>query len=87
MTQDYYGTERVTALEQKDDEDGTFGYSVTHHADGYTSWLPKEVFDKIYQPLTALGFGSALRALQDGHKVRRPLWKEEVYIWLEKQGE
>lgn len=71
MTQDYYGTKRVTAWEQ--DKDSKQGYAVKY-ADGYISWSPKDVFEAAYQPLTALSFGHAIEAMKNGHKVARIGW-------------
>jgi len=42
--------------------------------DGYISWSPKEQADNAYQPSTALSFGHALVALQEGRKVARSGW-------------
>lgn len=47
MTQHYIGTKQITAWEQ--DKDGHPGYAVKY-PDGYTSWSPKEVFEKAYLP-------------------------------------
>lgn len=80
MTQDYYGTKRVTAWEQ--DKDGKQGYAVKY-ADGYISWSPKDVFETAYQPLTALSFGHAIEAMKNGHKVARTGWNGKgMYLIL-----
>lgn len=71
MTQDYYGTKKITAWEQE--KDGKPGYAVKY-ADGYTSWSPKDVFEAAYQQLTALSFGHAVVALKEGHRVARSGW-------------
>lgn len=47
MTQYYIGTKQITAWEQ--DKDGQPGYAVKY-PDGYTSWSPKDVFEKAYLP-------------------------------------
>ena len=72
MTQDYYGTKRVTAW-PSERPDGAAGYAVKYE-DGYTSWSPKETFEAAYQPLNALSFGHAIAALKDGQKVARAGW-------------
>jgi hypothetical protein len=77
MTQDYYGTKRITAWQE--DRDGP-GYSVKY-SDGYTSWSPRDVFEAAYQPLTALSFGHALVALKEGHRVARAGWNGKG-MWL-----
>ena len=66
------------------DEDGTdAGYLVeyvgggaSNHPDhdGYISWSPSDVFDREYQPETAMSFGHALEAMKLGHKVARVGW-------------
>lgn len=81
MTQDYYGTKRVTAWEQE--REGQAGYAVKY-ADGYTSWSPKNTFEEAYQPLTAMSFGHALVALKAGAKVARAGWNGKG-LWLELQ--
>lgn len=71
MTQDYYGTKRITAW--SDSKDGKEGYAVKY-TDGYISWSPKEVFESAYQPLNQLSFGHAIEALKAGEKVTRSGW-------------
>ena len=41
---------------------------------GYISWSPKDVFEKAYQPITAMSFGHAIVALKEGKKVARAGW-------------
>lgn len=71
MTQDYYGTKRITAWEESREDKP--GYAVKY-ADGYTSWSPKAAFEEAYQPLDAMSFGHAIKAMQDGHRVARAGW-------------
>lgn len=71
MTQDYYGTKRVTAWHSA--KNGEAGYAVKY-ADGYQSWSPKAAFEEAYQPLHALSFGHAIEALKTGHRVARSGW-------------
>ena len=78
MTQDYYGTKRVTAWAQW--RDGKNGYAVKY-ADGYISWSPQEAFEASYQPLNALSFGHAVEALKAGHRVARAGWNGKG-MWL-----
>jgi Protein of unknown function (DUF2829) len=83
MTQEYFGTKRVTAwpeakqIRLPDEHGNVFpmedGYAVKY-SDGYTSWSPKDVFEAAYQPLDALSFGHAIVALKAGHKVARAGW-------------
>ena len=78
MTQHYYGTKFVTAWPQE--KDGQPGYAVKYE-DGYISWSPLNVFLKSYQPLTAMSFGHAIKALKAGRKVARAGWNGKD-MWL-----
>lgn len=78
MTQDYYGTKRVTAWPQT--RDGQAGFAVKYY-DGYVSWCPQAAFDIAYQPLTAMNFGHALVALKAGAKVARAGWNGKG-MWI-----
>lgn len=71
MTKTYYGTKRITAY--KKEQDGKQGYGVIY-ADGYQSWSPKDVFEAAYQPVDAMGFGHAIQAMKEGHRVARAGW-------------
>lgn len=76
MTQDYYGTKRVTAWRQDRISNGDVveeGYAVKYE-DGYVSFSPKAVFEEYYQPITAMSFGHALAAAKDGHPIARRGW-------------
>ena len=58
------------------------GYKVVYE-DGYTSWSPKEVFEKAYRPITGLTFGLAIEALKQGKKVARTEWiGKNAYLLL-----
>lgn len=48
---------------------------------GYVIWSPSEQFEKAYQPTTALSFGHALVALQEGKRVARAGWNGKG-MWL-----
>ncbi|WP_024349648.1 DUF2829 domain-containing protein [Aurantimonas coralicida] len=80
MTQDYYGTKRITAWPATGEDGQAEGYAVKY-ADGYTSWSPKDVFEAAYQPLGSLSFGHALVALKAGHRVARAGWNGKG-MWL-----
>ena len=66
------------------DENGTdSGYLVEYvdggganHPDheGYISWSPADVFDRAYQPTTAMSFGQAIEAMKVGQSVARAGW-------------
>jgi hypothetical protein len=73
MTQDYYGTKRVTAWMDACAEEGPDGYTVKY-SDGRSSWIPKDEFELAYQPLDRLSFGHAVQAMKEGHKVARSGW-------------
>lgn len=78
MTQDYYGTKRITAYPKE--QDGKPGYGVIYEH-GYQSWSPKDVFEAAYQPITAMSFGHAIEAMKAGHKVARAGWNGKG-MWL-----
>ena len=79
-TQKYYGTKLIEAWPE--DKDGQEGYAVKYE-DGYISWSPKEVFEKAYQPLTAMSFGHAIEALKAGQKVCRARWNGKgMFLFL-----
>lgn len=82
MTHDAYSTKRVTVWRQDKENfaksDGSFinveeGYAILYR-DGYTSWCPKDVFERDYQPITAMSFGHAIHALKSGKRVARVGW-------------
>ena len=49
------------------------GYKVVYE-DGYTSWSPKDVFEKAYRKIDGLTFGLALEALKLGKCISRTGW-------------
>jgi hypothetical protein len=78
----YYGTKRVTATAQNN-QHGRPGYAVTY-PDGYTTWMPKAMFDEIYNTNGSLTYGQALAAMKDGHKVTRAGWNgKDMWIALQ----
>ena len=48
---------------------------------GYISWSPLDVFERSYQPVTAMSFGHAIAALKAGKKVARLGWNGKG-MWL-----
>lgn len=66
------------------DEDGTDkgflveyidgGQSNHPDHDGYISWSPKEVFEKVYRAVDGMPFGLAIEAMKLGYKVARVGW-------------
>lgn len=45
---------------------------------GYVSWLPKAVFNRLYQNVEeGMSFGRALVFLESGHKITRKGWGKE----------
>jgi hypothetical protein len=87
MTHHYYGTKRITAIPAgKTDDHGVIrdGYEVTYE-DGYVSWSPRDVFEAAYQPIDAMDFGHAIKAMRHGHRVARRGWNGKgMFIWIEK---
>jgi hypothetical protein len=55
------------------------GYKVVYE-DGYTSWSPKDVFEKAYRSTTGLSFGLALEAAKSGNGMRLPNWSSDVVV-------
>lgn len=49
------------------------GYKVVY-GDGYTSWSPKDVFEKAYRKIDALTFGLAVEVVKLGKKIARVGW-------------
>jgi len=79
MTQ-YYSTKRVAA--DFEPRSGNGGYAI-HYQDGYQSWCPTNVFERDYQPITAMSFGHALAALKAGEKVCRQGWNGKgMFLFL-----
>lgn len=80
MTKDAYSTKRVSA--QPETRDGVEGFALTYQ-DGYKSWCPKAVFERDYQPTTAMSFGHALHALKAGKRVAREGWNGKgMFLFL-----
>lgn len=58
------------------------GYKVEYE-DGYTSWSPKDVFEKAYRRIDNLTFGLAIEALKQGKKVARKGWNGKgMFLYL-----
>lgn len=49
------------------------GYKVLYE-DGYTSWSPKDVFEKAYHLCDTMPFGLAIEAAKMGFKIARQGW-------------
>jgi len=67
---DFRRSKGITPSDKEVDKEG---YKVTYE-DGYTSWSPKEVFEKAYREVTNLTFGLAIEALKLGKCVARIGW-------------
>ena len=64
-----------------------FNTGESNHPDheGYISWSPKEVFEKIYRKIEAMSFDLAVEAMKLGKKVCRTGWNGKgMYIYLDK---
>ena len=94
MTKKYIGTKIVLAWEQirydsPESTTGPLGYAVQYE-DGYTSWSPKETFEKAYRVIErdgqALTFGDALYLLKLGNKVERNKWSGEYVCLYDEVG-
>lgn len=80
--QDFYSTKRVRAEHEDRTIDGVHieGRKIVY-GDGYTSWCPESVFQRDYQPVTAMSFGHAIEAMRAGHKVARAGWNGKG-MWI-----
>ena len=68
----YIGIKRIEAEPQV--KDGKDGYKVVYE-DGYTSWSPKETFEKAYHKNNEMSFSEALYAARKyGAKISRKGW-------------
>jgi hypothetical protein len=84
----YLGVKLINAEPQSQDQfagaknfgDYREGYKVIYE-DGYTSWSPKEVFEKAYREINNLTFGLAIEALKLGKMVCRQGWNGKG-MWL-----
>lgn len=63
MTQYYVGTKIITAWPATNSE-GQEGYSVKYD-NGYTSWSPKDVFEKAYLPMGESNNNTVTQAMVD----------------------
>lgn len=82
--QAYYGAKLIHAEPANKGVDE--GYFVKYE-DGYTSWSPKEVFEKVYRPVEGLPFGLALEAMKQGKKLYRASWpKDSKYLTYHPPG-
>jgi hypothetical protein len=91
MTRQEYNDYRGWKLPEDENGDDA-GYLVeyqdggpSNHPDhaGYISWSPAEVFEKSYQPVTAMTFGHAVEMLKAGHKVARAGWNGKgMFLFL-----
>ena len=71
----YIGTKLIKA--EPLDKDGLQGYKVVYsQPDGseYTSWSPKDVFEKSYREVNGMSFGLAIEAAKLGLKIARTGW-------------
>lgn len=92
MTRGEYNTLRVWDVPEDENPDDE-GYLVEYldggypnlpsQFEGYISWSPKDVFERAYQPTTAMSFGHALVALEEGKRVCRAGWNGKgMFLFL-----
>lgn len=63
--------------------DGESPANLAHHH-GYVSWSPKGTFEHSYKPTTAMSFGHAVMALEEGSQVARVGWNGKgMYLELQ----
>ena len=78
----FIGTQKPYSAISDNEENKKEGYKVVYE-DGYTSWSPKEVFEKVYNPMDGHKFGLAIEALKQGHKVARSGWNGKgMYVFI-----
>jgi hypothetical protein len=44
---------------------------------GYISWIPKDVFERMYRPAQGITFGAAIEAMKMGKRVARACWSDK----------
>ena len=76
---DFYSTKRVKAFLDGNIQVGP-GMKLVYQ-DGYESWCPLPIFERDYQPITAMSFGHAIAALKAGERVARAGWNGKG-MWL-----
>ena len=81
MTRGDYNTKRVrTAPADKNPADE--GYCVCY-PDGYTSWCPKEQFEKANRKTDGMSFGHAIESARLGLKIARAGWNGRgIFVML-----
>ena len=77
----YVGSKIILATPQINTDTNRPGYQVTYE-DGYTSWSPKDVFEKAYCENGSLTSGMAIDLAQGGERiVRRRSWAQGKYLF------
>jgi hypothetical protein len=77
----YLGVKVVQA--EPETRDGKDGYKVIYE-EGYTSWCPKDVFEKHNQELDGMTFHFAMEAVKRGNKIARHGWNGKG-MWIKLQ--
>ena len=83
----YIGTKIIKAKPQVCQKDshnskvGDPGYKVVYE-DGYTSWSPKDVFEKAYRKTEGMTFGLAIEAMRKGFKVSMNHWPKDCFLYF-----
>lgn len=91
MLETYIGTKIIQGEPQtcqKDDHNskvGDPGYKVVYEG-GYTSWSPKDVFEKAYRKTDGMTFWLAIEAMKKGLKVCLPHWGDNVSLAMTVSG-
>lgn len=61
------------------------GYKVVYE-DGYVSWSPKDVFEKVYMPFSAMNFGQAVEVMKLGERIARSGWNGKGMFVVYQKG-
>lgn len=81
----YVGLKVIEAEPQVNGMSEQEGYKVIYE-DGYTSWSPKDVFEKAYKNISdGMSFEMAVYMLKQGYKVARKGWNgKNMFLFLRK---
>jgi hypothetical protein len=55
------------------------GFKITY-TNGYSNWIPKDQFEKLYKPKKKLSFADALSLMKQGKAVKRAGWTNKIMI-------
>lgn len=68
---------RKSILKKKGETAEDAGYLVRYE-DGHETWMPADVFERMYQMLYELSFGHAIELMKKGYSLSRAAWHESA---------